>query len=91
MDYTVYKVFSSISENVCYPCILYLLGVCDISLEPEQLAYPERVCAVPHQCGYLRHEGALELCGHVLLGLLLAQRGPLELLHQLPTLVSSSV
>ncbi len=63
-------------------------GVRKLGLEPEQHAGAGAVGADPHQRGHQRHEAALALRGHVLLVLLLAHRGPLELLHQLPALVS---
>ena len=66
-------------------------GVRQLWLEPDQPAGAGAVGADPHQRRHLGHEGALALRGHVLLLLLLAHRGPLELLHQLPALVSSHV
>lgn len=48
------------------------LGLRQLGLEPEQHASAGTICAHPHQCGHLRHEGTLALCGHVFLLLLLA-------------------
>lgn len=63
-------------------------GICQLGLEPEQHAGAGAVGADAHQRRHQRHESALAVRGHVLLVLLLAHRGPLELLHQLPALVS---
>lgn len=71
-------------ESTLFPL---LLGVCQLRLEPEQHASAGAVGAHPHQRRHLGHEGALALCGNVFLLFLLAHRGPLELLHQLPALV----
>lgn len=54
------------------PQMLGSAGVRYQWLEPERDAGVGAVRAVPHQCGYLWHEGALALCRHGLLGLLLA-------------------
>ena len=48
------------------------IGVCHQWLEPERDAGAGAVRAVPHQRRHLRHEGALALRRHGLLGLLLA-------------------
>lgn len=61
-------------------------GVRVLRLEPEQPAGAGGLGAGLHQRRHLGHEGALDVRGHVLCHLLLAQRGPLELLHQLPAL-----
>lgn len=71
-------------ESTLFPL---LIGVRQLRLEPEQHASAGAVGAHPHQCGHLWYEGALALRGHVFLLILLAHRGPLELLHQLPALV----
>ena len=71
-------------ENTLFPLPL---GVCQLRLEPEQHASAGAVGAHPHKCGHLGYEGALALRGHVFLLFLLAHRGSLELLHQLPALV----
>lgn len=64
-------------------------GVRRQRLEPQRDAGAEAVGALPHQRRHLGHEGALALRGDGLLRLLLAHRGPLELLHQLPPLVGA--
>lgn len=64
-----------------------LSGVRQLGLEPEQYASAGAVGAHPHQCGHLGYEGTLALCRHVFLLILLAHRGPLELLNQFPALV----
>lgn len=63
-------------------------GIPGQRLELEQHAGDGAVGPGPHHGRHLRHEAALAVRGHVLLLLLLAHRGPLELLHQLPALVS---
>ena len=72
------------------PSFTLSLGLRQLRLESEQHASPRTIRAHPHQCGHLRYEGALALCGDVFFLLLLAHRGPLELLHQLPALVRDS-
>lgn len=59
-------------------------------LEPERDARAGAVAAVPHQRRHLGDEGALALRGDGVLRVLLAHRGPLELLHQLPALVQQA-
>ncbi|PKK17156.1 lysine-specific demethylase 5C-like, partial [Columba livia] len=61
-------------------------GVRGQRVEPERDAGAAAVGAVPHQRRHLGDEGALALRGDGVLRLLLAHRGPLELLHQLPPL-----
>lgn len=69
--------------------LVLFLGVCTQWLEPECDASVRAVIIVPYQCRHLGHEGAMAVCGHGVLCLLLAHRGPLELLHQLLALVMS--
>lgn len=76
-------IFHVIKFSVCV-----FLGICQLRLESEQHASVGAVGSHPYKCGHLRYEGALALCGHVFLFILLAYWGPLELLHQFPALVS---
>lgn len=57
-------------------------------LEPQRATCCGQIGVALHRNGYLGHEDPLVLRGHVFLLLLLAHRGPLELLHQLYALVS---
>ncbi len=68
-------------------CLCRVPGVHQLGVEPEQPAGAGRVRDAPHQRRHLRHEDPLVLRRHVLFVLLLAHRGPLELLHQLHALV----
>lgn len=70
-----------------YSYLVSVAGICPQRLEPKCYASVGTVIVVPHQCRYLWHEGAMAICGHGVLRFLLAHRGPLELLHQLFTLV----
>lgn len=52
-------------------CVSFL-GICQLRLESEQHACAGAVSAHSYKRGHLRYEGALALCGHVLLFILLA-------------------
>lgn len=56
-------------------------------LEPQQPGDDEPVCTDSCNSWHLWDDAAVALCWHVLLLFLLAHRGSLELLHQLPALV----
>lgn len=60
-------------------------------MEPEQHASAGRLGADSHYSWHLWDEVTLAVRGHVLLCLLLAHRGPLELLHKLPSLVKCTL
>lgn len=66
---------------------IWLVEVPPVWLEPEQLGHDEPFCVDSRDRRHLRDDSSVALRGHVFLLLLLAHRGPLELLHQLPPLV----
>ena len=66
-------------------------GIHKLGLESEQSSGVGSVCDAPHQCGHIWYENPVVLRRDVFLVLLLAHRGPLELLHQLSPLVCALV
>lgn len=52
--------------------VCFFLGIRQLRLESEQHAGVGAVGSHPYKCGYLGYEGALALCGHVFLFILLA-------------------
>lgn len=66
---------------------IWLAEIPPVWLELEQLGDDEPFCVDSRDSRHLRDDTSLALCGHVFLLLLLAHRGSLELLHQLPPLV----
>lgn len=52
--------------------VCFFLGIRQLGLESEQHASVGAVGSHPYKCGHLGYEGALALCGHVFLFILLA-------------------
>lgn len=77
--------------NACFIKSSFCSGLSEQWLEPQQHASVGCICADSCHSGHLWDEAPMALCGHVLLLLLLAHWGPLELFNQLPALVISTI
>lgn len=80
-----FRVGSLMDYSICHA------EIPPVWLEPEQPGDDEPFCADPRDGRHLWDDASVALCRHVFLLLLLAHRGSLELLHQLPPLVVSPI